>query len=152
MGSSLIAGLGNAGFQDEAAGLEAVRRIQKQYPRNNLRFLLIGDSILHFGPLYQGEQKVFFISSGSLGLNHGEHMVCSLGELYREYRIIGISKTDISTLFHEIPALKSARVLLWAFQIHWNEWGDDLSPEVSRAVKRLVRNFWHVLEELNFVA
>ncbi|OPX34715.1 hypothetical protein B1H10_02950 [candidate division KSB1 bacterium 4484_188] len=152
MGISLIAGLGNPGLQDESAGLNAVKRILKQYPQNSLRYLLLGDSILHFPPLYRNEQKIVFISSGYLGKYFGEHILCSLREIDKEHKIIGISDADIDTLVREIPEIKSARVMLWAFQIHWNEWGDELSPEVSRAVKHLVHNFWHILEELNFVA
>ncbi|MEJ2634620.1 MAG: hydrogenase maturation protease [Calditrichia bacterium] len=150
MRPTLIAGLGNAGFQDEAAGLYIVSQLEKNYSNFPFRLISIGNDILNLIPLYQGEKKILFISSGFMDCPAGEYCYLSVSEINDSIRIIGMNGIEIKTLFHEIPVLRQYDLKVLAFRIKWNEWGDELSPEVSKLMTIMIHDFWYLLERLNF--
>ena len=146
----LIVGLGNEGFQDEAVGLFLLQQVCQYFPGANLARAALISSLLEFIPIYNGEEAVLFISGAYMHQQPGEYCTLPLPHVHACDSIIGIDPGDILTLYHEIPMLKQAQANVLAIQIRWNEWGDELSPEVSQTAKRLLKNFWKILEDLSF--
>lgn len=152
MKSSLIAGLGNAGYQDEAVGLFMVSQLGKHYPKSYFNTVLLDNDLLKLLTCYQDEENVLFISGGYFRQPSGHHTIFPLSRVKEGMKIIGITAPEIRTLYHEVPQFRLADSYVLAIQVHWNEWGNELSPEVSAAVKGLLHNFSAVLEKLNFLA
>jgi len=152
MKSSLIAGLGNSGYQDEAVGLFMVNQIGRHYPKSCLKTVLLDNDLLKLLSYYENEENVLFISGAYFNQPAGYYTLLPLPRVKDRMKIIGIAPPVIRTLYHEIPQFRQADSYVLTIQIHWNEWGDELSPEVSATVKRLLHNFTVILEKINFLA
>lgn len=152
MKSSLIAGLGNTGYQDEAVGLYLVDQIGKHYSGTSLKTVLLDNNLLKLLSCYDNEENVLLISGAYFHQPAGYYTLFPLRRVKDKMKIIGITPAEVRTLHHEMPQFRQVDSYVLTIQIHWNEWGDELSPEVSATVKRLLHNFTVILDKINFLA
>lgn len=151
MKPTLIAGLGNEGLQDEAAGIFLLHQLEKILPHTLFRFTNLENSLLNILSSYQGEKNIFLLTSGYLNKPAGEYLIFPTNEPEKSFDIIGLPGIVIDTLFAQMPQIKKANIWTLAIQVKWNEWGDELSPEISLALKQIRHIIWHILETLNFI-
>ncbi len=144
---ALVAGLGNSGYQDEGAGLYFVSQLQRRYPHLPLRFLCLDNDILNLTPYLSRPVPLLLVTSGNLGLIPGQYLIFSARHFNPQHSLIGISPASLQQLFGSFPDLQREEFRILAFQIHWNEMGEEMSPEICQTVKFLLRNFWQFLTQ-----
>lgn len=151
MKTSLIIGLGNQGIQDESAGLYLLHKLKKTFPKTLLNFIKLDNKLLNLSSLYKEEENILIITSGYLEKQPGEYDVFPINKISKYSNLIGISSSVLDNLYKGIPKIREAKIWVLAIQAQWNEWGDDLSPEISQTIKQIISIFWHILETLDFI-
>ncbi len=147
----IIAAMGNESIQDEAAALYLLHKIKTFYPRKFFKFCDLGNQISNLLKYYEDEENVLIITTGYLNKNPGDYEIYPLKQIRQISGLIGINPQQIKLLFKEKPILQNINAWVLAIQAHWNEWGDELSPEISSIIKQIFHIFWHILETLDLI-
>jgi hydrogenase maturation protease len=151
MKQTLIAGIGNDGMQDELAGLYLLRQLKKNLPNSIFNFYNLGNNLLNITKFYQNERNIFLLTAGNLNKKPGEYEVFPIEKISDYNNLIGISSPLVENLHLENPELLKTNIWVLAIQKKWNEWGNELSPEIAQAIKQIIHIFWHILETLDLL-
>ncbi len=145
---ALIAGLGNPGYQDEGLGYYLISQIRRNFSYLPLRCVFLEEDIRNIIPYLTEFLPLLTVTSGEIGQAPGKFVIFPARRFNPRYSLIGISPASLNYLFQTFPYLREMPFQILAFQIHWREVGEELSPELCQSVKFVLRNFRNILNNL----
>jgi len=146
-----VIGLGNYLLADEGAGMHAVELLRKRKYSRGVDFVDAGTPGMNLLHQFENRKRVIFIDSGECGLKPGKFARFRPDEVrsLKTMKNYSLHEFDLISFLEKAKEMEKTGgtdIVIYCMQAGEIRMSEELSPEVSSGLLRMIDNIWCEIE------